>query len=311
MSLLSLIAVFLIEQLQPLDYRRRVAGPLGAWADYIESRCNAGGSRHGALAWCLAVLPPMALLVAVYAACHAVGPLLVWLLNVGVLYLTMGFRQFSHHYTDIQLALRLGDLPRARELLGEWLDRPAGDLGSGEIARLSIEEALAASHRHVFAVLFWFVILPGPCGALLYRLAAALRERWGEAGGRAVHEFSDAFPNFARRVFGIIDWLPSRATAVAFAIVGDFEDAVHCWRTQPAQWPDRDLGIVLASGAGALGVQLGRSMADGAGGAGSGELGVGDPPDVDSMQSAVGLVWRATVLWGLMLFLLVLASLAG
>jgi hypothetical protein len=61
MSLLSLIAVFLIEQLQPLDYRRVIAEPLGAWADFIESRFNAGAYRHGVLAWCLAVLLPVLL----------------------------------------------------------------------------------------------------------------------------------------------------------------------------------------------------------------------------------------------------------
>ncbi len=306
MSLLSLIAAFLIEQLQPLNYRRRVAEPLGAWADFIESRCNAGARHHGALAWCLAVLPPVALLAAVYVFLYRLSPILAWALNVGVLYLCMGFRQFSHDYAEIQLALRLGDLPRARERLGVWLNRPTASLGSEEIARLSIEEALAASHRHVFAVLLWFVILPGPCGAALYRIAAALRQRWGEGEGAAANEFS----LFARRVFGIINYLPLRVTAAAFAIVGDFEDAVHCWRTQPVHWPDRDLGIVLASGAGALGVQLGRPLIEGAEVAG-GELGTGDPPDVDFMQSAVGLVWRAAALWMLVLFLLKLASLVG
>jgi cobalamin biosynthesis protein CobD/CbiB len=307
MSLLSLIAVFLIEQLQPLNYRRVVAEPLGTWADFIESRFNAGARRHGVLAWCLAALPPVLLLAALYAFLYSLSPVLAWVLNVGVLYLTMGFRQFSHHYTEIQLALRLGDLPRARALLGEWLGRSTADLGTEDVARLAIEEALAASHRHVFAVLLWFVLLPGPTGALLYRIAAVLRERWGEAEGAAQNEF----PVFARRVFGIIDWLPLRATASAFAIVGDFEDAAYCWRTQPAQWPDRDLGIVLASGAGALGVQLGRPVIDGAEVSDRAELGLGDPPDVEFMQSAVGLVWRATVLWMLLLFLLGLASLAG
>ena len=67
MSLLSLIAVFLIEQLQPLDYRRIIAERLGAWADFIESRFNAGAFRHGVLAWCLAVLLPVALVGGVYA----------------------------------------------------------------------------------------------------------------------------------------------------------------------------------------------------------------------------------------------------
>jgi adenosylcobinamide-phosphate synthase len=307
MSLLSLIAVFLLEQLQPLDYRRIVAEPLGAWADFIESRFNAGAYRHGVLAWCIAVLMPVVMVAIAYGLLYSLNPLFGWALNVGVLYLTMGFRQFSHHYTEIQLALRLGDLERARKLLAEWQGVSTYNLGSEDIARLSIEGALAASHRHVFAVVLWFVLLPGPCGALLYRLSAIVRDRWNTENASRQNDFS----SFSRLVFGMIDWLPSRATASAFAIVGDFEDAVYCWRTQPAQWPDRDLGIILAAGAGALGVQLGRPVVDGVEVSDRAELGLGDPADVDFMQSAVGLVWRATVLWMLLLFLLGLATLAG
>lgn len=307
MSLLSLIAVFLIEQLQPLDYRRVIAEPLGAWADFIESRFNAGAYRHGVLAWCLAVLLPVLLLALAYGFLYALNPIFALLLNVGVLYLTMGFRQFSHHYTNIQLALSLGDLERARQLLGEWQERPTAGLNSEDIARLAIEGALGASHRHVFAVLLWFVLLPGPCGALLYRLSLIVRDRW-QASNAAQHNDFSIFP---QQAFGMIDWLPLRTTASAFAIVGDFEDAAYCWRTQPAQWPDRDLGVVLAAGAGALGVQLGRPVAEGVEVSDRAELGLGDPADVEFMQSAVGLVWRATVLWMLLLFLLGLASLVG
>ena len=307
MSLLSLIAVFLLEQLQPLDYRRIVADPLGAWADFIESRFNAGAYRHGVLAWCLAVLVPVLVVAIAYGLLYLLNPLLGWAINVGVLYLTMGFRQFSHHYTEIQLALRLGDLERARQLLADWQGVSTYSLGSEDIARLSIEGALAASHRHVFAVVLCFVLLPGPCGALLYRLSLIVRDRWNAENAVRQTDFS----TFSRLVFGMIDWLPSRTTAAAFAIVGDFEDAVYCWRTQPAQWPERDLGIVLAAGAGALGVQLGRPVVDGVEVSDRAELGLGDPADVDFMQSAVGLVWRATVLWMLLLFLLGLATLVG
>lgn len=307
MSLLSLIAVFLIEQLQPLDYRRIVAEPLGAWADWIESRFNAGAYRHGALAWCVAVLVPVVVIGIAYWLLYSLNPLFGWLLNVGILYVTMGFRQFSHHYTEIQLALRMGDLERARQLLAEWLGVSTYGLGSEDMARLSIEGALVASHRHVFAVVLWFVLLPGPCGALLYRLASIVHQRWNVESDVRQTDFSA----FSKLVFGMIEWLPSRVTAAAFAIVGDFEDAVYCWRTQPAQWPDRDLGIVLAAGAGALGVQLGRPVIDGVEVSDRAELGLGEPADVDFMQSAVGLVWRATVLWMLLLFLLGLATLAG
>jgi adenosylcobinamide-phosphate synthase len=307
MSLLSLIAVFLIEQLQPLDYRRIVADPLGAWADFIESRFNAGAYRHGVLAWCLAVLLPVLLVAIAYGLLYSLNPVFGLLLNIGVLYLTMGFRQFSHHYTEIQVALRLGELERARQLLGEWQGRSAQGLGSEDIARFAIEGALGASHRHVFAVLLWFILLPGPCGALLYRLSLIVRDRWQLAN----IEPRNTFSIFSQQAFAMIDWLPLRATASAFAIVGDFEDAAYCWRTQPAQWPDRDMGIVLAAGAGALGVKLGRPVVEGGEVSDHAELGLGDPADVDFMQSAVGLVWRATILWMLLLFLLGLASLAG
>lgn len=307
MSLFSLIAVFLIEQLQPLSYRRVVVAPLSGWADFIESRCNAGEYRHGVIAWCLAVLLPVGLVAVLYALLYSLNPLLAWAFNVVVLYLTMGFRQFSHHYTEIQLALRQEDLSRARALLAEWLGRSVSELGSEDIARLSIEQALLASHRHVFAVLLWFVLLPGPCGAVLYRMSAVIAERWHN---RNVTEHN-VFFTFSCQVFGIIDWLPLRATAAIFAIVGDFEDAVYCWRTQADQWPERDQGIVLASGAGALGVQLGMPVLDDGLVTDRAALGTGDPADVDFMQSAVGLVWRATVMWIVLLFLLGLASLAG
>ena len=86
----------------------------------------------------------------------------------------------------------------------------------------------------------------------------------------------------------VLEWLPVRLTAMTFAIVGDFEDAIHCWRTQAAGWPDPESGILLASGAGALGVRLGMPIPQGGMLADRAELGVGDDADADSMQSAIG-----------------------
>ena len=37
-----------------------------------------------------------------------------------MLYLTMGFRQFSYSFTEIKAALKNGDLPLARQLLGSF-----------------------------------------------------------------------------------------------------------------------------------------------------------------------------------------------
>jgi len=314
MSLFSLIVALLLEQVRPLPYQQFVHGPLTRLADFLERHFNTGEHRHGALAWGFAALGLTVLAGLAFFALYALNPLLAWVWNVFVLYLTMGFRQFSHYYTDIQLALRMGDVPHARKLLAEWRGRPADDLSSSEIARLAIEEALAASHRHVFGVLVWFVLLPGPCGAVLYRASAFLAEHWGRRGEADPIEFGN-FGTFAQQSFAIIDWLPARMTAAGFAIVGNFEDAIYCWRTQAAKWPEAGygagLGIVLASGAGALGVRLGMPLVEAGEIADRAELGTGDDADVDFMQSAVGLVWRALVLWLLLLLLLGLASLVG
>jgi adenosylcobinamide-phosphate synthase len=329
MTVFALIATLLIEQLRPLGDRSRLLRPLLAARRLIERNTNAGERRHGVIAWLLAVPPLLAGVLALHFALLAAHPLLAWAWNVAILYLTLGFRQFSHHFTDIHRALIDADLPRARRLIGAWRGRPADDLNSAEVARLAIEAALEASHRHVFGVLFWFAVLPGPAGAVLYPVAYALARAWGREPG--------AFGDFARRAFAAIDYVPVRLTATGFAIVGNFEDAVACWRDQAARWRDPEMGIVLASGAGALGVLLGMPIrtpgADGAStdappGPAAGDarpgpasvasrpgpaiddratLGCGEEADAGFLSSTVGLVWRALVLWLLLLALLGIA----
>lgn len=307
MSVFSLIAALFLEQLHPLPARRVVIDPMRALAAFVEKHLNAGEIRHGVIAW-LVIAGGLTLLVGgIYVLLLAINPLLAWLWNLAVLYATLGFRQFSHHFTEIHLALRLGELDRARQLLADWRGRGSEQLGSSEIARLAIEEALKASHRNVFAVILLYTLLPGPCGAVLYRVSCLLAEFWDPANAPTTK-----FGVFPRRVFAWIDWLPQRVTATAFAVVGDFEDAVFCWRTQASRWSEEAMGVILASGAGALGVRLGMPVVEAVGEITERpDLGIGEEADVDFMQSAVGLVWRALVLWLLLLFMLSLARWVG
>lgn len=307
MTILSLIAALVLEQMRPLAERKYVGIPLSRYARFFEGKFNDGEARHGTVAWLLAVLPPVVACAAIYFALLQLNPILGFLWNVAILYLTVGFRQFSHFYTDIHLALRMGEIDRARALLGEWRGRSADGLNATEIARLAIEEAIVASHRHVFAAIVWFVLLPGPSGALLYRMAYHFGQHWG---ARQDPEFG-AFGRFAARALAVIDWLPLRVTATAFAIVGDFEDAVYCWRTQASRWPDPPSGILLASGAGALGVRLGMPIVESGELTDRPEIGLGEEADADFMQSGIGLVWRTLVLCLLLLTLLGIASWVG
>ena len=300
MSVLAIIAALVIEQWRPLGDRKAVQGTLAAWASWLEQSFNGGERRHGMVAWLVAVLPPVLLAFALHALLYSVHPLLALAFNVAVLYLTLGFRQFSHYFTDIQLAIKAGDLERARALLEQWRGASGVVRTREEVVRLTIEEALLASHRHVFGVLLWYLLLPGPAGAVLYRLAAYFAWRWKDLGG---------FGRFAERAFYVLEWPAVRLTAAAFAVVGDFEDAVYCWRTQARSWFDPNAGIVLAAGAGAMGVRLGMPVQEVDGMLPRPELGVGEQAEGPFLDSTVGLLWRAVVVWVFALALLTVARL--
>src|SRR6185503_9897723 len=267
MSVLAIVIALLAEQWRPLDSRVTVQPVLAAWAGWMEQAFNGGERRRGIVAWLVAVLPPVAAAILIHQLLASIHFLLALGFNVVVLYLTLGFRQFSHHFTELQLAIKSGDIERARILLEEWRGASGVVRTREEVIRLAIEEALISSQRHVFGMIFWYVLLPGPSGAILYRLAAYLRQRWKDLGG---------FGRFAERAFYVIEWPAVRLTAASFAVVGDFEDSIYCWRTQARTWPDPNEGVILAAGAGAMGVRIGMPVQEVEGMQPRPEIGVGE-----------------------------------
>jgi cobalamin biosynthesis protein CobD/CbiB len=98
LKFLSLLAALLLEQMRPLRQANPLYGAFERYASFLERQLNAGQYFHGVAAWLLAVLPVVAVTVLVYHVLDAVTPVLAWAWNVLVLYLTMGFRQFSHYF---------------------------------------------------------------------------------------------------------------------------------------------------------------------------------------------------------------------
>lgn len=306
MTLLSLIFALGLEQIRPLGNRNRVWLLFTRYANHLERNLNAGSKRHGIFAWLAAILPPILLSIAVYYLLAGISPVLGLAWNVFVLYLTMGFRHFSSAFSEISLALAEGRELDARKALSDWTGQSSAELSVNEIARLAIEQGVTDSYRFVFGTMFWFVILPGPSGALLYRLSQMLYQKWGN---RSVAE--DLFGQCAARVAAWLDWLPVRLTAASFAVMGDFEDAVYCWRSQARAWGDYANGILLASAAGALGIRLGDPLKQDYTVKFRPELGLGDDADPNYLRSAVGLIWRSALLWLLVILLMSVARLLG
>ena len=327
MAFFAIALALLLEQVRPLASNHPAFTGLHRWLRLVGSNVDAGGVQHGWLAWTLAVGVPTAGVIGVHWFMAWLGgwPLvLVW--SVLVLYVTLGFRQFSHHFTTIRVALETGDEERARVLLADWQQLDASAMPRSEIVRHVIEHSVLAAHRHVFGVLAWFSFMAligfGPAGAVFYRHAEYAARYWRREVLAADQPASPALSRAADIAWHAIDWLPARMTALGFAIVGSFEDAIDVWRNHAGRFADSNDGVILAATAGALGVRLGgaalRPAADPGGqpqsSPASALAGDGLPGEVartSHFTQVVGLVWRTVALWLLLLILLTLAHVIG
>jgi adenosylcobinamide-phosphate synthase len=329
MSFFAVLFALLIEQLKPLPRGNVVHDSLTGWMRWTGRNFDAGRDHHAWVVWIVTAVVPALIAWGLHAAFAHVSVLLALLWNVAVLYLTLGFRQFSHYFTDIRDALDRGDEAQARQLLSEWRHLDASELPRTELLRHVIEHSLLAAHRHVFGVFFWFVLLSsfgfGPAGAVLYRMAEYASRYWAFKSRTIDAPVNDRLLNLSQRLFNLLDHVPARLTAFGFAVVGNFEEAVNCWRRDAGLWKHPNEGIILAAAAGAVGVQLGGVAAPGvtpdrsktfdAGAEPDAMFAegstTGQPPVLGHLRSVVGLVWRSVVLWMLLLALLSLANLVG
>jgi adenosylcobinamide-phosphate synthase len=272
----------------------------------------------------LLVVVPAGLAVLIHwILAYTLGWLFAVAWNVALLYITLGFRQFSHHFTGIRDALNDGDEVLARRLLAEWQQVEVNDLPRNEIVRHVIEHSILSAHRHVFGVFFSYALLSviglGPVGAVVYRVSEFAKRYWATSIDNSALKLSpessehalvsESLRHRANETWHAIDWMPARATAMSFAIMGSFEDAMDGWRHHAEKFPDDNDGVILAATAGAINVQLGgASLQPELPGSSSTP---GRAPELAHFAQVVGLVWRTVVMWLVLVALLSLATLLG
>jgi adenosylcobinamide-phosphate synthase len=324
MSFVSILVALLMEQARPLTRGSVVRGLLRAWIRWSGHSFDAGKRQYAVIAWSIAVLLPSVLVVSVYWILSlAIGWPAAACWNIIILYTTLGFRQFSHHFTGIRQALDSGDEELARRLLAHWQQVEVSGLGRSRLVRQVIEYSVIAAHRHVFGVLAWFSVLSalglGPAGAVFYRLSEFVPRYWVHKGDALTQPVSMALADVAHRSWHYVDWLPSRITAMGFAVVGSFEEAIESWRASAQRGLNGNDGVILAATAGAINIRLGDGMSGAYAESSTvaidrgmpGPASVGQEPEIEHLRTVVGLVWRTVLMWMILLALLTLARLLG
>lgn len=346
MSFFAVLFALIIEQARPLARGNWIYAFFRAWSRWTRRSLDAGQTHHGWIVWTVTIAVPALFTLLIHWLLWNVSVLLAFAWSVAILYVTLGFRQFSHYFTDIRDALDDGDEDTARALLAQWRQVDASELPRSEIVRHVIEYSVLAAHRHVFGVLGWFSVFAalglGPAGAVLYRTSEFVARYWthkSQTPGVAGEGASPALQTVAAKAWGVIDFVPARMTSLGFAVVGSFEDAIDAWRnyTQrfsagaPALLATRNDGVILAATSGAVNVRLGGEVLKAvpvvlagvrasqafdltdsdAVASVAAESTPGREPEVAHLRSIVGLVWRSVVLWMVLLALLTLARLLG
>jgi len=295
-----LVAVFLDTLLGEPKRYHPLAG-FGWYANKIEmlfygSEALSPTQRQfrGVLAWLITVLP-FVLLAGLLIQMHVA---LTMVLEALVLYFALGNQSLQQHAQAVMNALFRGELQQARYQIQMMVSRDTQQMQEEEISRATIESVLENGNDAIFGALFWFILFGAP-GVLLFRLANTVDAMWGYKNHR-YHSFGW----FAARVDDVLNWAPARLTALSYAFIGKTKQAFVCWQTQANQWKGVNPGVVIATGAGALGITLGGVARYHGQQVSRPELGRGVKPSALDIKRSLQLVQKSLYIWLIVIFIL-------
>ena len=336
MLLISLFITFLLEFFftPREDYLQKYGERVAVW---FYGKFDTGSKNIAIISWLLILFLCIFVVWLLWTLVVFVHPVLGFVFFIGILFFNLGFKRYLNKFVNISKHLKNGDIELARSALGNWAssvkkDEVLHDViingNTQQIARETIKLVVTSLHRNLFGPVFWLCFLPGPVGLVLYKFAMITQQetfRFNQSKNREKLDCSekeiltddlneileksdtDAFSEIADRAFFWIDWLPSRATSLVFAVVGNFEDAYAMGRYYSIQSSDKNSSLntdafILAAGEGAMMLSLSIPTAI----SGDKQLDTFEEevtkldlpePDVNSMKVAVGLMWRSLILW--------------
>ncbi len=304
LTLVTILLAILLDRLVPDRGSLKVWESYSDWAESIEQRFNAGTRVQGMSAVFLATVP---VLVGIFLAWYLLGQisgLLEFIFNVGLLYLCLDLYRISSVTEGVASALENNDLPTAQTTLQRLTGKESVEQSEAGIAHATLEAVLKQTNTLVSSPLFWFLLL-GPVGAALQRMVAVQDRLWGHRTER----FAE-FGWMAARLDDLLNWIPARLTALSYAIMGSFEDALHCWRRHAGMWSDINSGPLLASGLGAMHLETCEDT-EPEDVYGNRLVTPATLPDAGHVRRVVALVWRVLLFWLVVAIMMASAHLVG
>jgi len=168
-----------------------------------------------------------------------------------ILYFCIAANSLKQHATLVLQALEENNISLAQKRVAMIVSRQTDNMTEDDVRKATIESVLENGADAVFAPIFWFIVA-GPAAVILYRLSNTLDAMWGYKNKQFLY-----FGWAAARFDDLLNWIPARLTALSYAVFGQTQQALKCWKTQAPLLDSPNAGPVMTSGAGSLDLQLG------------------------------------------------------
>ncbi|WP_455206878.1 regulatory signaling modulator protein AmpE [Kaarinaea lacus] len=294
MSLLTILFSLAVERyVDAVDQLRKYDWSI-SFANWVKEKFSHSEFWNDTLGLIVIILLPVFLCAIIYNQLYDALGLLGFLFSLVVLVYCMGPQRIQHTarlYIDAgEHEDEHGRKTYAIDMLGP--DLPDNDQ---DINRQVCEKLLVSTNENLLGVFFWFVLL-GPMGALMFRIAGVLYYNSQQQSAEQNPEYME-FNNSTRMLYAILLWLPAQLTTLAFAITGSFIDTLHEWKQRlPNDYlnPKESEDTLFFTGLRSLQIDPETHQFENA-----------------TVHDVLALSWRSVILWVTALALLTLAGWAG
>lgn len=250
--------------------------------DWVLLQMKKSSLRDGPIA-VLAILAPVVLAVWVASALLTNAWIVFgFVFSVFVLLMSLGPVDPMRQAHDYLKAMQTGDLAEAT-IHAEALCAKKPD-DDPVLATEQVKQALLIRLcENILGIFFWFLLM-GPMGAVLFRATCLLRLRYeGVQGGLADAIFD---------LYRILIWIPARLSAIGFAVVGGFVETLQSFQHISDLWKRDSEGLLIEAGLGAIPASTSEE----------------NQPDLNGLGEVLALTKRTVVAWLTVMALLVIAG---
>lgn len=283
MSLLSIIFALIAENLISSLSEMRRFDFFHRYVGWLRSKLPTFSFQDGTVTLVIVLAGALFSIWLVSAMLGNVLSLFGFIFGIAVLIFTIGPRNIENDIQSIHSAFENKDYDTANLLVSELCGREVSEPPM-QLLQTVKEEILLQANTRMLGVFFWFILL-GPIGAVLFRASCLLKDKQIDK--------NDDFAEASRELYKIIIWLPARVCVLSYAIAGSFVDTMSYWNGVSDLWLRESEEFIVVSGVGALRFEqrIGSHEPD-------------DEPDISTIQQTHSLVKRAVIVWGVILSLL-------